>query len=88
MTVLDDPGVVALYGTHWRRLTTIPASAPTRMCLSNKAPWFTVADDLPNIWRASRPEPLLTIPDRPIARDRSSRCRAERLLVVQERDPR
>src|ERR1700739_1592561 len=49
MTGLDDPGVVALYGTHWRRLTTIPASASTRMCLSNKAPWFTVADDLPNI---------------------------------------
>jgi hypothetical protein len=82
----NEPAAVALYGSALATLgplTTIPASAPTRTRLSStrrrgsRSPTICL-----NTWRVSPAITLLTIPDRPIARDCGSRRRAERLLVV------
>jgi len=63
--------------SRWRRLTTIPASAPTRTRLSStrhrgsRSPTMCL-----NTRRVSPARTLLTIPDKPIARDSGSRRHA------------
>jgi hypothetical protein len=77
-----DPGAVALYGVALATLDDDPAVSPdAHAFIVDKAPWFTVTDDLPQ-YPARIPGTLPTIPDRTIACDRGSRRHAERPRVV------
>ncbi len=63
-----DPGAVALYGVALATLDDNPGVCPdAHAFIVDKAPWFTVTDDLPE-YPVSPARTLPTIPDRPIAR--------------------
>jgi hypothetical protein len=73
----NEPAAVALYGVALATLDDDPAIRPdAHAFIVDKAPWFTVTDDLPQ-YPARYPRP-----ERSIARDCGSRRHAERLLVV------
>ena len=62
-----DPRAVALYGVALATLDDNPGLRPdAHAFIVDKAPWFTVTDDLPNTQRVSPARTHHTIPDRPI----------------------
>jgi len=78
-----DPGAVPLYGVALATVDDDPGVRPdAHAFIFDKAPWFTVTDDLPQYPARIPARTLSTIPDRPIARDCGSRRHTERLLVV------
>ena len=73
----NEPAAVALLASRWRRLTTIPASAPTRTRVYRRQGAVVHGHR-----RSASIPGAYPRPERSIARDCGSRRHAERLLVV------